>query len=84
MRLRSYVAVNNSTELIALAAGRPNIRIVSPQYSAQNLSQAQWVTEYAINWTSAADFGGQAVAGFSAVCYLTAAEVRVIEIGATV
>ena len=68
-------SVNNATELIALAGGRPGIRIVSPQYSAQNLTQAQWVTEYSINWTSASDANGQMVAGFSAVCYLTAAEV---------
>ena len=76
-------SINNSTALIALAANRPGIRIVSPQYSAQNLSQSQWVTEYAINWTSAADFGGQAVAGFSAVCYLTAAQVGVVDLGRT-
>jgi len=63
--------VNNSTALIAAAANRPGIRILSPQYSAQNVSQAQFVLQYAINWTSAANDG--VVAGFSAVCYLTAA-----------
>jgi len=65
--------INNSTALIAAAAARPRIRILSPQYSAQNVSQAQFVLQYAINWTSAANANGQAVAGFSAVCYLTAA-----------
>ena len=65
--------INNSTALIAAAATRPGIRIMSPQYSAQNISQLQFVLTYAINWTSAASNGGAAVAGFSAVCYLTAA-----------
>ena len=65
--------INNSSALIAAAAARPGIRILSPQYSAQNVSQAQFVLEYAINWTSAAANRGNAVAGFSAVCYLTAA-----------
>jgi sialate O-acetylesterase len=65
--------INNSTALIAAAASRPGIRIMSPQYSAQNISQRQFVLEYAINWTSAANDNGAAVAGFSAVCYLTAA-----------
>jgi hypothetical protein len=65
--------INNSSALIAAAANRPGIRILSPQYSAQNISQRQFVLEYAINWTSAANNGGAAVAGFSAVCYLTAA-----------
>ncbi len=66
-------SINNATALIAAASQRPGIRIVSPQYSAQNITQAQWVTQYSINWTNAAQDG--VVAGFSAVCYLTAAQV---------
>lgn len=62
--------INNSSAEIAAALKRPAIRLFSPQYSAQNQSQAQFVLQYAINWTSAA---GTVVAGFSAVCYLTAA-----------
>jgi sialate O-acetylesterase len=61
---------NNASALIAEAAGRPDIRIFNPQYSAQNMSQAQFVVQYAINWTVASPL---AVGGFSAVAYLTAA-----------
>jgi sialate O-acetylesterase len=62
----------NASALIADTARRPLIRILSSQYSAQNVSQLQVVNEFAINWTIAAP---DTVPGFSAVCYLTAAAI---------
>jgi sialate O-acetylesterase len=62
----------NATAEIAAAAGRPLIRILSPAYSAQNVSQLQFVWEYALTngWEPATPDN---VRYFSAVCYLTAA-----------
>ena len=62
----------NSTAELAQAANRPYMRIFSSQYSAQNFSQLQVVNEYAINWTLATP---DSLPGFSAVCYLTAANI---------
>jgi len=63
---------SNATTEIAAAAGRPNMRVMSMAYSAQNVSQLQLVWEYALTdrWVPATPSNVQY---FSAVCYLTAA-----------
>lgn len=65
-------SILNSSYYVQASAARPGIRIYSPQYSAQNQSQYQQVLQYAINWTVA---DPNWVQGFSAVCYLSAAQV---------
>lgn len=65
-------SILNSTAELARSTNRPFMRIFSSQYSAQNFSQLQVVNEYAINWTIATP---SSLPGFSAVCYLTAANV---------
>lgn len=64
--------IANASALISASESRPGIRILSPQYSAQNASQLQVVDEFGIKWATA---DPSTVVGFSAVCYLTAAGV---------
>jgi len=63
--------INNASALIARAQSR-DIRFLTAGYSAQNTSQRQFIDSDAGKWSKPTE---AAVAGFSAVCYLTAAEV---------
>ena len=64
--------INNASALISHAQSRADIRFLSAEYSAQNISQLQFASGGGGKWSKPS---GPAVAGFSAVCYLTAAEV---------
>jgi hypothetical protein len=64
--------INNASELIANAQSRSTIRFLTAGYSAQNTSQLQFIDSDAGKWSKPTK---ATVAGFSAICYLTAADV---------